>query len=111
MFPGMPKIDPRKMQAMMKQMGINQEDLDAQRVIIEFSDKKIILDNPSVQKVKMSGQMSYQISGEEREESLEKFSEDDILLVMQKTGKSKEEVLSVLEETNDIAEAIVKLGE
>jgi len=92
-------------------MGINQEDLDAQRVIIEFSDKKIILDNPSVQKVKMSGQMSYQISGEEREESLEKFSEDDILLVMQKTGKSKEEVLSVLEETNDIAEAIVKLGE
>ena len=107
----MPKIDPRKMQAMMKQMGINQEDLDAQRVIIEFSDKKIILDNPSVQKVKMSGQMSYQISGEEREESLEKFSEDDILLVMQKTGKSKEEVLSVLEETNDIAEAIVKLGE
>ena len=111
MFPGMPKIDPRKMQAMMKQMGINQEDLDAFRVVIECSDKKIVIDNPSVQKVKMSGQISYQISGEEHEESLEKFSEDDVSLVMQKTGKSKEKVLSALKETNDIAEAIVKLGE
>ena len=111
MFPGMPKIDPRKMQAMMKQMGINQEEIDAIRVIIELEDKKIIIENPSVQKVKMSGNVSYQISGEESEESIEAFSQEDIRLVMDKTGKSESEVLSVLEETKDIAEAIVKLSE
>ncbi len=111
MFPGMPKIDPRKMQAMMKQMGINQEEIDAIRVIIECEDKKIIIENPSVQKVKMSGNVSYQISGEESEESIEAFSQEDIRLVMDKTGKSESEVLSVLEETKDIAEAIVKLSE
>ena len=108
---GMPKIDPKKMQAMMKQMGIAQEEIQADRVIIECSDKKIVIENPSVQKVKMAGNTSYQISGEESEESLEKFSEEDIQLIMQKTGKSEEEVLSALEETNDIAEAIVKLSE
>src|SRR3989344_7145151 len=99
MFPGMPKIDPRKMQVMMKQMGINQEEIEASRVIIECSDKKIIIEAPSIQKIKMQGQGSYQISGEEHEESNESFSEDDISLVMEKTGKSKDEVIQVLEET------------
>ena len=40
-----PKIDPKKMQAMMKQMGIAQEDIDANRVTIECDDKNIIIDN------------------------------------------------------------------
>ncbi len=111
MFPGMPKIDPRKMQAMMKQMGINQEEIEASRVIIECEDKKIIIEDPSIQKVKMSGNISYQISGEEHEESNESFSEDDVSLVMQKTGKSKDQVLEALDKTGDIAEAIVNLSE
>jgi len=111
MFPGIPKIDPRKMQAMMKQMGINQEEIEAQRVIIEGSDKKIVIENPSIQKIKMQGQSSYQISGEEHEESILSFSEEDISLVMEKTGKSKDEVLEALDETGDIAEAIIKLNE
>ena len=111
MFPGMPKIDPRKMQAMMKQMGINQEEIEASRVIIELEDKKIIIENPSIQKIKMQGQSSYQISGEEHEESSESFSEDDVSLVMQKTGKSKAQVLEALDETGDIAEAIIKLSD
>ena len=34
-------LDPKKMQAMMKQMGIAQEEIDALRVVIECSDKKI----------------------------------------------------------------------
>ena len=53
MFPG---INPKQMQAVMKQMGISQQDVDAVRVIIEKSDnKKIVMENPSVQKIKMQG--------------------------------------------------------
>lgn len=111
MFPGMGKIDPRKMQAMMRQMGINQEEIEASRVIIEKADGKIVIENPSVQKITMQGQESFQISGEVHEEETERFSEEDVKLVMEKTGRDKEEVRKVLEETNgEIAEAIIKLG-
>ena len=41
------KIDPKKMQGMMKQLGISQEDIAAKRVIIDKEDGKIII-NTSV---------------------------------------------------------------
>ena len=59
-----PKIDPKKMQAMMKQMGINQEQIDAERVIIEKENENIIINNPNVVKVNMQGQTNYQITGD-----------------------------------------------
>ena len=102
-------IDPKKMQAMMKQMGIKQEEIPALRVIIEKEDGKIVIDNPNVQKIVMQGQESWQITGEAREEK-EGFSDDDVNMVMEKTGKSRDEVESVLEETGDLAEAILKLS-
>lgn len=112
MIPGLGKINPKQMQAMMKQMGINQEEIDAARVTIEKTDGgKIVIDNPNVQRITMSGQESFQISGEVTEVGAEKFSESDVQLVMEKTEKSREEVLAALEETGDIAEAIMKLSE
>ena len=92
MIPGLGKINPKQMQNMMRQMGISQEDIDADRVIIEKSDGKIIIENPSIQKIKMNGQESFQISGDIREESAEKFSEDDVKLVAEKTSSSKEAI-------------------
>ncbi len=38
MFPGLGGMNPKKMQGMMKQLGINQEDIPAERVIIEKED-------------------------------------------------------------------------
>lgn len=110
---GMPKIDPKKMQAMMKQMGIAQEEIDAERVVIEKKDNsKIVIENPSVQKIKMQGQESFQISGEAHEESAEAFSDEDVKLVAEKAGKSEDEAKEALEKSNgDIAEAILKLNE
>ncbi|MEK6899187.1 MAG: nascent polypeptide-associated complex protein [Nanoarchaeota archaeon] len=102
-------IDPGKMKAMMKQMGIKQEEIEALRVIIEKEDGKIIIENPNVQKVTMQGQDSWQITGEVREES--GISEGDIEMVMEKSGKSMEEAKKALEESNgDIAEAILSLS-
>jgi nascent polypeptide-associated complex subunit alpha len=104
-------LDPKKMQAMMKQLGIKQEQIDSLRVIIEKSDGKIIIENPNVTKIVMQGQESFQITGEVIEESGEGLSEDDVQLVMEKTGKSRAQVLEALDETKDIAEAIVKLSD
>ena len=81
-------IDPRKMQAMMKQMGIKQDEIEASRVVIERADGgKIIIENPAVTKIDMKGQESWQITGEAHEEIAEGVTDEDVRLVMEKTGK------------------------
>ncbi len=103
-------INPKQIQGMMKKMGISQVPIDAKRVIIECEDHNIVLDEPSVLKVNMQGQKTYQISGEEREESTQIFSEEDIVTVVEKTGRTKEEVRDFLEKNEgDIALAILEL--
>ena len=111
MFRGIVKIDQKKMQQMMKQLGISQEDIDAKCVIIEKNDGgRIVIGNPSVQKINMQGQESWQITGEARNEEISGVKEEDVQLVMEKTGKDEEEVRKVLDEVSgDIAEAIMKL--
>lgn len=108
----LPNMNPKKMQAMMKQMGISQEEIDAYRVIIEKSDdSKIIIENPSVIKIKMQGQESFQISGEAREEAEEGISEEDVKTVIEKTGATEENARNALEKTGDLAEAILELSD
>ena len=105
-----PNIDPKKMQAVMKQMGINQIEIPTSRVVIEKDDgKNIVIKNPSVVKIKMQGQESFQITGEVSEEA-EKFSEEDVKVVIKKTNCSKEDAINALEETGDLAEAILRLS-
>lgn len=105
-------LNPKKMQAVMKQMGIAQEEIPASRVIIEKIDEsRIIIESPSVTKIKMQGQETFQIAGEIKEEIPEiGISEQDIKAVMEKTGKSKKEAKKALEKTGDLAEAILELS-
>lgn len=108
-----PKIDPKKMQAMMSQMGIKQEEIDASRVIIETPEKNIIINNPSVVKVNMQGQDSFQISGDisEEEKIEEDNSNEDIKTIIEKTGCSEDEAKQALEESDgDLTEAILNLS-
>ena len=111
MIPGM---NPRKMQAMMKQMGIKQVDIPATEVIIKTEDKNIIITNPSVQKVNMMGNENFQISGEIHEQALEttpEISQDDIETVMAQTGKTFDQCKNAVEEAEgDLAEAIMGLS-
>ena len=106
-------LNPKKMQAMMKQLGMSQEEISASKVTIEKANGgKIVIENPSVAKVVMQGQESFQISGEAKEESgpLE-ISEEDIKTVMEKTGANEEQAKKTLESTDgDLAEAILKLS-
>ena len=107
-----PNLDPKKMQAVMKQMGMAQEEIDASKVIIEQTDgNKTIINNPSVVKIKMQGQESFQISGDISEEAEEKFSEEDVQTIVEKTSCSSEQAREALEQTGDLAEAILKLSE
>ena len=106
-------LDPKKMQAMMKQMGIAQEEIPASRVIIEKTDNtKTIIENPSVTKIRMKGQETFQIVGDISEEAGEiGVSEEDIQTIVEKTGTSKEKAKETLEKTGDLAEAILELSE
>jgi nascent polypeptide-associated complex subunit alpha len=112
MFGNMGGINPGHMKAMMKQMGINQESIPATKVIIEQEGKRIVIANPGVEKITMKGQVSWQITGEAREESAAvSFSDEDVELVMEQTGKSEKEVRKVLSETKDLAETISRLSD
>ena len=107
----MPNINQRQMQQMMKKMGIQQEDVDAEEVIIKCKDKRIIISNPSVQRVNMMGQKNYQISGEESVEELDDATAaDDVQTVIDQAGCTEDEAKQALKDTEgNIAEAILLL--
>lgn len=125
MLPGMGGLNPKKMNAMMKQMGISQEDISASRVIIEKNDNsKLVIDNPDVSKMTIQGQEMYQVSGgtlseeasteqEGAEETQEEtITEEDIQTIVDKTQCTREKAQEVLEKHNgDLAEAIMELSE
>ncbi len=106
-----PNINPKQMEKAMRQMGIKSEEIDATEVIIRLnSGKELLISNPSVQKVTMAGNESFQVSGEAVEHTPSgTISEEDIAIVAEKAGVSREEAKKALEEAKgDIAEAIMK---
>ncbi len=109
----MAKIDSRKTRRLMKQMGLRMDELsDIQKVIMQGSDREIIIENPIVTSVDMKGQKMYQIMGGRVLEKTDKKEphEEDILLVAQQAGVSREVAKAALEETDwDLASAILKL--
>ncbi|MEK6863631.1 MAG: nascent polypeptide-associated complex protein [Nanoarchaeota archaeon] len=106
-------LNPRKMQQMMKQLGIQQVDIPAIEVIIRTENKNIIISNPSVAKVNMMGQENFQITGDIREEevsSVPDISEEDVRTVMEQAGVDKNTARKAIEEADgDLAEAIINL--
>ena len=87
-------MNPRQMQKMMKQMGIQQVEIPASRVVIEADGKNIVIDNPQVSRVNMMGQDTWQIVGPSREESLDtipEISDDDVQTVVSQTSVSEDE--------------------
>jgi len=105
-------MNPKKMQQMMKQMGIQQTELDATEVIIKTADKELVITNPQVSKVNMMGQETYQVVGQvhvrEKVSEIE-ISEDDVQTIVAQTGVSEEKAKAALQEKGDLAEAILSL--
>ena len=138
MIPGLGRgMNPHKMKRMMKQMGINIEELDdVEEIIIRTSDKEYVFGSDVAVTIMVAqGQKTYQIMGdpsvrerttedlgtrtqpsgpaaEEEEEGVVRIPQEDIELVCSQTGASEEEARAALEACNgNPAEAILKLME
>ena len=90
---------------------------DATEVIIRTAEKEIVIANPSVSKVNMMGQQTYQVVGEEQERPLQEedsapdISEDDVRTVMAQAGCDSDTAKKAIEEhEGDLAEAILSLS-
>ena len=103
------KINPKQMEKMMKQMGMQMSHVNAEEVIIRTADKDIIIREPEVSKVNMMGQQTFQIAGRVEERQRSRFSKEDVDMVVEKTGATREDAEKTLEDIGDLAETILKL--
>ena len=105
-----PNVNPREMEKMMKKLGMKQEQIDAEEVVILCKHKKIIVKNPQVMKINMMGQESLQITGDFEEHEAEGFTDEDIHIVMEQAGCTREKAKEALAKEKDIAAAILYLN-
>ena len=104
------KINPRQLEKMAKRMGLQSTEIEAEEVIIKTRDTNIIIRNPSIAKINMMGQETFQISGDIEEES-RGFSDDDVDMVAERAGVSREDAREALQKYGGIAESIVGLND
>ncbi len=111
MFP-MRGMSPAKLKQMMRQMGIELEELDdVEQVVITTRSKEIIFENPNVVIMKAKGVETFQITGDYVEKDRKPpVKEEDVKIVAEQAGVGEDEARKALEEAGgDLAEAILKL--
>ena len=98
-------LDPSKMQQMMKQMGIDIDELDAEEVIIRTAEEELVFTDASVQRMDAQGQETYNVVGEPEVRERDGGSDDDgipeedVQMVANATGASAETAREALEAT------------
>lgn len=97
----------KDMSKMMKQMGVDMEEIDADRVEVKIGDRKMVFSNPQLNKVSGQGIEMFQLQGDYHEET--EISDEDVELVVEKTGVSDKEAREALKDTEDVAEAVMEL--
>jgi len=116
----MARVDSRRARRMMKQLGMNMEEMsDVEKVILQGSGREIIIEDPTVTVIDMRGQKMYQIvAGRITEKATAQKtlvasaepSEEDVQLVAVQAGVSPERARKALIESNlDLAKAILLL--
>jgi len=116
MLPG-GRVNPRQMKAMMKRMGMSQEDIaDVEEIVIRTKTQEYVFKEALASIITVQGQKTFQIMGEPeiRERSYaataREAPNEDVALVMGQTGVSEEEARKALEECDgQPAEAILKI--
>ncbi|MFA9425366.1 nascent polypeptide-associated complex protein [Natronorubrum sp. A-ect3] len=126
MFGGGGGLNPRKMEQMMKQMGIDVEDIEAEEVIIRTDEYDLVFDNAEVTKMDARGQETYQVIGspeqvesgtagaiadaDSDDDTSSAIPDEDVELVVARTGVSEDEAREALEENDgDLAAAVGSL--
>ena len=122
-------LDPRKMQQMMKQMGIDVDELDAEEVVITKSDgEQLYFEDPDITVMDARGQETYQVvgdaqtreagdadasaveSGDDATSSDDGIPDDDVEIVAQRAGVTEADAREALEAADgDLANAIQHL--
>ncbi len=117
------RMNPREQRRMMQRMGMNMDSIeDVQQVIIRTPTKDIIIDEPDVAILQVQGQKMYQVIGGQVSEQAPSqrgvnaiaakpaFSDEDVQLVADQTGKSLDKAKEALQECGgDLAKAILLL--
>ncbi|MCL4355877.1 MAG: transcription factor [Nitrososphaerota archaeon] len=107
------KMDNRNARRMMDRLGINMKEIpNVQEVVIKTPEVEMHITNASVSEVNAQGQRMFQVAGDVEEVEVERktFSEEDILLVQQQTGASREKAVAALDQSDgEVARAILKL--
>ena len=103
------RINPKQLEMAMKKMGMQTTQIEAEEVVIKTHEKDIVIADPQVTLMNVMGQKSFQIMGNVEERPKERFSEEDVAMIMDKTGASKEQARKALAEEGDLASAILKL--
>jgi nascent polypeptide-associated complex subunit alpha len=123
-------MNPRKMKQMMKQMGIDVTELDAEEVVIRTADEDLVFSDVQVTRMDAQGQETYQVVGEpdHREpgaagaveagdagatddvDADSDIPDDDVALVAEQAGVDATAAREALEATDgDLAAAIARL--
>ncbi len=121
-------MNPRKMQQMMKQMGIDVTEIDAEEVVIKTADEDLVFEAPQVTKMDAQGQETYQIVGSPEtvasaDAAIEgdadedaaadadgAVPDDDVQLVATRANVTEDEARAALEAADgDLAAAISRL--
>mgnify|MGYP003968745417 CR=1 FL=1 len=112
----MTRTNSRRARRMMKQMGMNMNELsDIKRVILQGDNKEIVIEGPQVTSINVQGTKMYQVAGGRETERKAGATpaveaEEDILLVAQQASVNIEKARAALEESDgDLAQAIIKL--
>ncbi|ELY42953.1 nascent polypeptide-associated complex protein [Natronorubrum tibetense] len=126
MFGGGGGLNPRKMEQMMEQMGIDVEDIDAEEVIIRTDEYDLVFNDAEVTKMDARGQETYQVIGSPEQvesgaaggsadaggdaDAGSAIPDDDVELVSARTGVSEDEAREALEDVDgDLAAAVESL--
>jgi alpha-NAC-related protein len=103
-------MDPKKLEDMLKKLGMKMENIPADEVIIKTDSGNITIEDPQVIKTTMKGQVVFQVSGNVKSRA---FTDEDVKLIMEQTGIDDEERIKKLLTQNkgDIAKTIMELKE
>ena len=96
-------------------MGVQEQHIEAEEVIIRTAEHDIVIQNPQVSKVKMMGQETYQISGEaieQERDSTPDVTEEDVSTVMDQAGVDEATARQAINDAQgDLAQAILSFQE
>lgn len=118
MIPG--KMNSREMKRMMAQMGIKSTEMsDVKTVIFKGADKDYMISDAQVTMIEAQGQKTFQVMGsfkevpkgsQDKQAPVSPYNEDDINLVMEQAGVSKEKAIAALKDADgEPAQAILNL--